>query len=53
MPCSDDKIAGLDIDTQQSGALTAVIRDHAIAMPALLCHKEPAQGGDFLPFAGS
>ena len=39
---------------------TAVIRDHDVATPALLCHKEPAQitklgrnGGYFLPFAGS
>ena len=46
-----------------------MIRDHGVATPALLCHKEPAQGtqspllgalrrnapyqGHFLPFAGS
>ena len=27
---------------EQSGAL--MIRDYDVAMPALLCHKEPAQG---------
>ena len=26
----------------QSGAL--LVRDHEVATPALLCHKEPAQG---------
>ena len=46
----------------QSRAL--VIRDHDVATPALLCHKEPAlkapkspfyprHGGYFLPFTGS